>query len=123
MFEWRWHPEVLANQTTPYPRDLDLVPTWKGESLLGKSVVVQMEQGFGDQFMFARFIPALKVLGASKVVVLAQQSILPLLGQMECIDVLTNLSQSGPGMECDYWIGSMSLPYYIDCTKIGRAHV
>ena len=116
MFEWRWHPEVLANQTTPYPRDLDLVPTWKGESLLGKSVVVQMEQGFGDQFMFARFIPALKVLGASKVVVLAQQSILPLLGQMECIDVLTNLSQSGPGMECDYWIGSMSLPYYIDCT-------
>ena len=92
------------------------MPTWKGESLLGKSIVVQMEQGFGDQFMFARFIPALKVLGASKVVVLAQQSILPLLGQMECIDVLTNLSQSGPGMECDYWIGSMSLPYYIDCT-------
>ena len=75
-----------------------------------------MEQGFGDMFMYARFLPALKVLGASKVVVLAQQSILPLLGQMECIDVLTNLSQSGPGMECDYWIGSMSLPYYIDCT-------
>ena len=74
-----------------------------------------MEQGFGDQFMYARFLPALKVMGASKVVVLAQQSILTVLGQMECIDQLTNLTEEGPAVECDYWIGSMSLPYYIDC--------
>jgi hypothetical protein len=87
-----------------------------GESLLGKSIVVQMEQGYGDQFMYARFLPALKVLGASKVVVLAQQSICPLLGQMECIDQLTNMTEEGPAIECDYWIGSMSLPYYIDCS-------
>lgn len=86
-----------------------------GESLIGKSIVVQMEQGYGDQFMYARFLPALKVMGAKKVVVLAQQSLCPILGQMECIDQLTNMTEQGPAAECDYWIGSMSLPYYIDC--------
>lgn len=74
-----------------------------------------MEQGYGDQFMYARFLPALKVMGAKKVVVLAQQSLCPLLGQMECIDQLTNMTQQGPAVECDYWIAAMSLPYYIDC--------
>lgn len=75
-----------------------------------------MEQGFGDVFMYARFLPFLKVLGASKVVVMTVPALLPLLGQMECIDQLTNLTEEGPGAECDYWIGSMSLPYYIDCS-------
>jgi hypothetical protein len=65
--------------------------------------------------MYARFLPALKVLGAKKVVVLAQQSLCELLGQMECIDQLTNLVEEGPAIECDYWIASMSLPHYIDC--------
>ena len=74
-----------------------------------------MEQGYGDQFMYARFLPALKMLGAKKVVVLAQQSMCKVLGQMECIDMLTDLILVGPAVECDYWIGSMSLPYYIDC--------
>jgi hypothetical protein len=83
--------------------------------LLGKAIVVQMEQGYGDIFMYARFLPALKVLGAKKVVVLTVPANIPLLGQMECIDQLTNLTEEGPAIECDLWIGSMSLPYYIDC--------
>jgi len=87
-----------------------------GESLIGKSIVVQLEQGYGDIFMYARFLPALKVLGAKKVVVLAVPALFELLGQMECIDQFTNLTEEGPAHECDYWIGSMSLPYYIDCS-------
>lgn len=75
-----------------------------------------MEQGFGDIFMYARFLPFLKVMGAAKLVVMTVPANIPLLGQMECIDQLTNLTEDGPGHECDYWIGSMSLPYYIDCS-------
>jgi len=35
-----------------------------------------MEQGFGDIFMFARFLPFLKVMGAKKVVLLTHGSLL-----------------------------------------------
>jgi hypothetical protein len=79
------------------------------------TIVVQMEQGFGDIFQYARFLPALKVMGAKKLIVMTIPSLMPVLGQMDCIDQLTNKTEEGPAHEADYWIGSMSLPYYIDC--------
>ena len=89
------------------------MPVWRGESLLGKTITVQAEQGFGDILMFARFLPALKALGASKVVVLQESTLHYILGQLECVDVFTNEIGDGDAQKCDYWIGSMSLPYYI----------
>ena len=80
---------------------------------MGKTITVQMEQGFGDIIMFARFLPALKVLGAKKVIVLQESSLHYLLGQMECIDRFTNIIEDEEAINSDYWIGSMSLPYYI----------
>jgi len=80
---------------------------------LGKTITVQMEQGFGDIIMFARFLPALKVLGAKKVIVLQESSLHYLLGQMECINRFTNIMEDEEAINSDYWIGSMSLPYYI----------
>jgi len=89
------------------------MPVWRGESLIGKSITVQMEQGFGDIIMFARFLPALKAMGAKKVVVLQESTLHYLLGQLDCVDTFTNDIENGAAVESDYWIGSMSLPYYI----------
>jgi len=75
--------------------------------------VVQMEQGYGDVLQFYRFLPALKVMGAKKLIVLQESSLHYLIGQMECIDLITNATEIGEAVEADYWIGSMSLPYYI----------
>ena len=111
LFEYRWHPEIMAQQATPYAPALKM-PVWRGESLLGKTITVQMEQGFGDILMFARFLPALKALGAKKVVVLQEGTLHYLLGQIEAVDVFSN-GLEGIVNESDYWIGSISLPYYI----------
>ena len=89
------------------------MPVWEGQSLLGKQITVQVEQGFGDIIMFARFLPALKALGASKVVLLQEGSLHQLLGQIEAVDVFTNEIDTGAAIESDYWIGLMSLPYYL----------
>ena len=63
--------------------------------------------------MFARFLPALKALGAAKVVVLQESTLHYLLGQIEAVDVFTNEVDKGVATESDYWIGMMSLPYYL----------
>jgi hypothetical protein len=105
----------MGEQSVPYTPALS-IPVWRGESLLGKSIVVQMEQGYGDVLQFYRFLPALKVLGAKKLIVLQESSLHYLIGQMECIDVITNATDEGEATEADYWIGSMSLPYYISCS-------
>ncbi len=41
----------------------DLV-AWEGESLTGKTILLRVEQGFGDTIQFMRYAPSLKALGA-----------------------------------------------------------
>jgi hypothetical protein len=53
----------LAVRTAP---DLG-APVWAGEEVAGRNVVVWGEEGFGDQIMFARFIPLLREAGAQVV--------------------------------------------------------
>ena len=89
------------------------MPVWRGESLLGKTITVQAEQGFGDIIQYARFLPYLKVMGAKKVVLLQHGSLHTLFGQMDCIDTFTNMPEEGIATESDYWLGIISLPYYI----------
>jgi hypothetical protein len=108
LFEHRWNQETIKTVEHPYQK-LTKTPPWRSESLFGKSVLVQMEMGYGDCIQFYRFIPLLKVLGAKRVVVLQTKSLHYLLAQMECIDAITNDEHKGDSQTCDYWVGSMSL--------------
>ncbi|MEI7475233.1 MAG: tetratricopeptide repeat protein [bacterium] len=49
-------------------------PMWKGQSLKGKTIVVYEKAGFGDTFMFSRYIYLLKDL-AEKVILLTKNEV------------------------------------------------
>ena len=102
----------MANQAQPYTQPLKM-PVWRGESLIGKSITIVAEQGFGDIVQYARFLPFLKVMGAKSVVLLQHGSLHNLFDQLDCVDTFTNMLEEGIATESDYWLGIISLPYYI----------
>jgi tetratricopeptide (TPR) repeat protein len=58
-YEWRF-------AVNGYHRNFD-PPQWSGKPLLGQSILVHAEQGFGDTLQFIRFVPAIAERGASVV--------------------------------------------------------
>jgi len=110
-YELRWNPTVMKLLKENWVKRCP-APVWQTESLLGKSIVVQMEQGFGDYFQFMRFLPLLKAMGAKHVTVLAHPSTVYLLGRFDCVDLITEVWELQEVLEADYWVGSMSLPYH-----------
>ena len=63
--EYEWRLRLKAQATDP---SLANIPTWTGESLTGKILLVLAEQGFGDFLQFARFISTL-VSNSSQLIV------------------------------------------------------
>jgi hypothetical protein len=111
LYEYRWHPKVIEATGENFQKWIK-APKWDGERLFGKHITVQMEQGYGDVIQFARFLPMLKVWGAKTLSVMCHESMMKLLGTMDCIDYISNNLVEGPPLEADYWIGSMSLPHF-----------
>ena len=87
-------------------------PEWRGEPIEGKSILIWVEQGFGDQIQFARFAGSLKARGAARVT-------------LACRPILTDLFQTLDGADAvlgvdikatvqvdshDYWSRYLSLP-------------
>jgi hypothetical protein len=82
---------------------------WQGEDLTGKTVVVYHEEGSGDFIQFCRFIPKLRERGVAKVLLCGPVSnLLDLVADNISFDGIVPLA--GP-FECDFVIGSMSLPW------------
>ncbi|MCC7116129.1 MAG: hypothetical protein IT520_17295 [Burkholderiales bacterium] len=58
-YEHRWFSGELA-RIRPDPG----IPAWSGQELSGATILVRSEQGMGDVFQMARYLPALAGLGA-----------------------------------------------------------
>mgnify|MGYP001809860770 CR=1 FL=1 len=101
-FEWRWKLKILASQQARMSR-----PAWDGQPLDGRTLLVWAEQGLGDTFNFARYLPMAAARGG-RVIIEAQGAVLPLLARLP--GVAGTVAQGEPLPPHDLHIPLLSLP-------------
>lgn len=89
------------------PAEFDLAPSWNGEDLRSKRLLIHSAVGFGDYLMYARFIPGLLAQGAH--VVLRSPRPLERLLRASFPEAVIADSDS-PAPQVDFQCGVMSLP-------------
>jgi len=89
---------------------------WQGEHLVGKSLVIWPEQGFGDEIQFARYIPLLKNRGVSRLTLVCKPPLKDLLETLEGVDVVVPYSEAAMLPFHDYWTFPLSLPLHFSTT-------
>jgi hypothetical protein len=92
-------------------------PEWKGETLAGKSILVWVEQGFGDQIMLVRFAEQLAERGA-RVSVACRPPLAALFAGIEAIHEVISIAQRQQMSidRYDYWSRYFSLPLHLGAT-------
>ena len=101
-YEFRWLQEPLLSWRQDFGR-----PTWDGQDLRGKTILLRAEQGYGDFIQFIRFAPLVKARGAS-VVLYAREELHGLVADNAAIDRIVGSGQPYPPF--DYHIHLLSIP-------------
>ena len=101
-FEWRWKTAHFASIRRDWNK-----PLWNGEPCTGKTILVHAEQGFGDTFQMARYLPELAGRGA-KVIVEAPDTVGEVLQSAGGIERIIPPGTTLP--DHDFHIPMMSLP-------------
>lgn len=83
------------------------MPSWNGERISGRSILVHAEQGFGDTLHFARYVPLLVDKGA-KVVFAVQPELLRLFQNMPGVAGVISIDGKLP--LTDFHLPLLSLP-------------
>jgi len=103
LYEWRWKCPEPNNPPRVYSQ-----PIWDGQqSLLGKTIFIYAEQGFGDTIQFCRYATLLKRLGAY-VILEVQKPLMHLLSCLQGVDLLVAPGKKLPSF--DYYCPLLSLP-------------
>jgi tetratricopeptide (TPR) repeat protein len=61
-YEWRWKWEKF-----PSPRRRFSQPQWNGKPLKGRTILLHVEQGFGDTLQFMRYVPLVAEAGGRAI--------------------------------------------------------
>lgn len=105
-YEWRWQANEFANDDFPFPR-------WDGSSLADKTILVRIEQGFGDTFQFIRYTELLKQQGAT-VFFECVKALVPVISTCRGVDQV--IERGDPLPEFDVYIPLMSIPTLVGTT-------
>ncbi len=100
-------------QTQPPGRIPD-APIWKGEASTGKRILLMCEQGLGDTFMFARFVPMVVARGLGVTFAVARSQVA--LMQQSFPDVHVIAVGEHEAMTFDCWAALWSLPSALGIT-------
>lgn len=107
-YEARWW------RTAP-ARPLDL-PLWRGESLAGKTLFVQAEQGFGDCLTIMRFLPDLAARAAHLVVEMPRDLVQLATRSLAGVSNLDVIGPDTPTPAADCQVGMMTVPLWLGTT-------
>lgn len=102
--ELEWRLQKRARQAHP--------PRWQGQSLQGKTLLIEAEYGLGDQIQFWRFLPALYP-SAAQVLLEVPPALYALASRL---DLPLNLLRQGypPTEAVDYTLPLLSLPHRLN---------
>ena len=81
-------------------------PIWRNENLKGKTVILSLEGGYGDEIIHVRFAKSLAEKGA-KVVVAADPKIASVFERVPGVSQVIQRNQA-PSIEHDFWIPGFS---------------
>ncbi len=101
-YEWRKKHDRYASAFRTFDG-----PSWEGESLSGKRLLVFAEQGLGDTIQFSRFIPVLAQRGAA-VTLACDRRLHDLMRSLPGIAAVVERDSALP--EYDFWVDQMTLP-------------
>ena len=107
----RLAPDLVPPGPTSYPE-------WRGEPLEGRSILVWIEQGLGDQIMFGRFAGLLKARGAGQVTLVCRPPVAPVLATIPGVDAVIPIPV-GAGAAIprhQLWTRYFSLPWRLGIT-------
>lgn len=82
-------------------------PTWRGEDIEGRTILLYAEQGLGDSLQFARYVPLVAARGA-RVLLEVQRPLVPLLAGLPGAERLIARGESLPDFDLECPL--MSLP-------------
>jgi hypothetical protein len=101
-YETRWNYEHLAGTLPKHSQ-----PRWTGQDLKGKTILVEGEQGHGDNIQFCRFLYNLHVMGA-KIKLKITEPLIPLLAGSPLLETIARYGDDVG--DFDYWVPIMSIP-------------
>ncbi|MGN7611461.1 tetratricopeptide repeat protein [Magnetococcales bacterium HHB-1] len=93
----------------------DYIPTWQGEDLKGKSILISCEQGFGDSIHFCRYLPLLISKGARVYFILLEE-LIDFFRFQPSLKKVTFLLRGAAPPKTDFHINLLSLPYLLGTT-------
>lgn len=108
-YEWRW-----KNPSNTLTKRLFAQPTWDGQPLAGRTLLLHGEQGLGDTIQFVRFA-AMVQKDAGRIVFACQESLVPLMRGVAGIDEVRILGESLSSFDCQAPL--LSLPRMFDTTR------